>query len=103
MREILLTTDKVGEKLSNFKNLGPSDIVIGDRAFGTLAGISHLMSLGAGYILRLKAACFNIYDKDKNKLDLYEQLDGLEEGEAKDINVYCIIDHILTPLRICVL
>jgi hypothetical protein len=102
-REILLTTDKVGEKLSNFTNLGPSDIVMGDRGFGTLTGIRHLMSLEAGYILRLRAGCFNIYDKDKNKLDLYKQFDGLKEGEAKDINLYCIINGKLTPIRICAL
>lgn len=42
--EIKLTDEKTGEKLSNFEEMGWNDIIIGDRAYGTLKSIEYALS-----------------------------------------------------------
>ena len=59
-REFVITEEDTGEKLSNFTRLGSDDIVIGDRAYATLAGLSHLKKHGADYVLRLRGRAFNL-------------------------------------------
>jgi hypothetical protein len=39
MKEMRLTEAKRGEKLSNFERFGKDDLVIADRAYGTIGGI----------------------------------------------------------------
>jgi hypothetical protein len=51
---------KTGEKLSNFTELGEGDLVIGDRAYGTLPGIGYLMGSGSGYVLQLRGNAFSV-------------------------------------------
>jgi hypothetical protein len=88
-REFLITDmQETGEKLVNFKDIRPDDIVIGDRAYGTLLGISYLMSRQAGYVLRIRANCFSIYDQNKEKIDLLKRFSGLQEGETDETTVY---------------
>jgi hypothetical protein len=36
LRELQITDNKTGEKMRNFRRLGRSDVVVGDRAYGTL-------------------------------------------------------------------
>jgi len=67
----------VGEKLANFTKLGPQDIVIGDRAYGTLAGLEHLKKYGADYILRMRGLAFKVYDEKGSKIDLMQEFSGL--------------------------
>ena len=102
-REFLITDMKTGEKLVNFKNIGSVDIVIGDRAYGTLPGVGYLMSLNADYVLRVRANGFNIYGRNKEKLDLLEQFSGLQEGESGEFTGYCIINGRYEAVRICAL
>jgi hypothetical protein len=47
-----LTGNKIGEKISNFTCFGKNDIVIGDRAYGTLQGIEYLKKSLSGFVLR---------------------------------------------------
>ena len=103
VREFLITDMKTGEKLVNFKKIGKNDIVVADRAYGTLAGLTYLLSLEAGYVLRIRANGFNIYDQNKQKIDLLEQFAGLKEGETAEIAAYCIINNRHEPIRICAL
>jgi len=102
-REFLITDMKTGEKLANFKELGPEDIVIADRAYGTLPGVGYLMGLNAGYVLRLRANCFSIYGRNKEKLDLLGQFSGLREGESGEITAWCMINGQYEAVRICAL
>ena len=57
-REFHITEETTGEKLSNFTKLGEGDIVLGDRAYATLAGLSHLKARGSDYVLRLRGRAF---------------------------------------------
>jgi len=102
-REFLITDMKTGEKPANFKDIRPEDIVIADRIYGTLTGISYLKNLKAGYVLRLRAGCFNIYGGNKEKIDLLERFSGLKEGESGEIMAQCIINGRYEAVRICAL
>jgi hypothetical protein len=102
-RELLLTNNKTGEKLVNFKSFSEQDIVMGDRAYGTLKGISYLRSLKADYILRINSGKFNFYLEEGQRTSLFERLAYLKEGESADIRVKCLIDKHYQDIRICAL
>jgi hypothetical protein len=102
-REFLITDMQTGEKLVNFRDIRANDIVIGDRAYGTLPGAAYLMSLKADYILRVRAGGFSIYDHNKEKIDLLEQFSRLREGETAEITAYCVINDRYEPVRFCAL
>jgi hypothetical protein len=100
-REFIITDNKTGEKLANFKNLGRDDIVIGDRAYGTLPGIAYLKRHGAGYAVRVRARGFTVYDTKKQEIELLERFSGIKEGEYADSNGLCRINGSYEPVRIC--
>jgi hypothetical protein len=102
-REFLITDMQTGEKLVNFKDIRTNDIVIGDRIYGTLPGIAYLMSRHAYYVLRIRAGCFSIYDRNNEKIDLLEQFSGLQEGETAEITGYCKINDRYEQVRFCAL
>ena len=99
--ELLVTDNRTGEKLNNFKRFGRDDIVMGDRIYGTLKGISYLKEQGAGYVLRLRSGCFTMYNGRNQEIDLFKRLSGLKEGKLADITVKCIINNQYEPIRIC--
>jgi hypothetical protein len=103
-RELLVTDCKTGEKLANFKLLGKDDIVIGDRAYGTLPGLAYLKRMKAGYVLRVKGNHgITFYNGKKQKIDLLQRLSRLREGKTADIRARCVINGRYEPIRICVM
>lgn len=58
--EMNLTEAKEGEKLSRFNKIGEKDIIMADRAYGTIKGIEYAREKRADYIFRLKAKSFNV-------------------------------------------
>jgi hypothetical protein len=102
-RDFTITDEENGEKLTNFTKLGTDDIVIADRAYGTLKGIAHLKEYGADYILRLRGRAFNIYDKKGDKIDLMKEFSGLMSWEYGEITGWCVINGEKEPIRICAL
>jgi hypothetical protein len=102
-REFAVTSEKTGEKLSNFTKLGKDDIVIGDRAYGTLAGIAHLKKHEADYVLRLRGRAFNLYDEHGGKIDLMQVFSGLKPWKCGEITGWCSINGEKEPIRICAL
>ena len=102
-RELLVTDRKTGEKLANFTQFGKDDIVMGDRAYGTLLGIAYLRERNAGYVLRIKPRGFAVYDGKKRKTDLLKRFSRLKEGKTADITVQCLIGGRYEPIRICAL
>jgi hypothetical protein len=93
-----ITTNKVGEKLSNF-SLSKGDLVLADRAYGTAASILHCNECGADYILRMRANGLSLCDENGNKINLYEHMADVGIGN------YCCFaktkDNGLSPVRIC--
>ena len=102
-RELLVTDQKTGEKLTNFRHLGKNDIVVADRAYGNMPGVSYLHSLNAGYALRIQSRGLGnaLYDGKKQKIDLLKRLSRLKEGKITDINAQCVINGNYTPIRVC--
>jgi hypothetical protein len=47
MKELRRTDAKTGETLSNFEHFGKDDLVIADRAYGTIAGMAYLWGRGS--------------------------------------------------------
>ena len=102
-REFAISDEKTGEKLSNFTKLGPQDIVIGDRAYGTLAGREHLKKYGADYILRMRGLAFKVYDEKGSKIDLMQEFSGLRSWECGEITAWRVMNGEKEPVRICAL
>ncbi|MDR2717269.1 MAG: transposase, partial [Treponema sp.] len=100
-REFLITDMRTGEKLANFKQFGRNDIVMGDRIYGTLPGISYLRQRKAGYALRINSRGFTMYDGKYRKIDLLRRLSRLKEGKTADITGKCIINDRYEPFRVC--
>jgi hypothetical protein len=60
--ETKLTDYREGEKLNQYTEIQRGDIVVGDRAYGTLKSIEYALSRECDYALRLKANAFNLYE-----------------------------------------
>jgi len=102
-REFLITDRRTGEKPANFKHFGKDDIVMGDRAYGNLPGITYILQRKAGYALRINCRGFTLYDGKNRKIDLLSRLSRLKEGKTADIVGKCNINGRYEPFRVCVM
>jgi len=97
-----ITKEAVGESLINFE-FEKGDLVMGDRAYGTITGIEHCLDCGADYLLRLRTNCFNIYDADGKKIEILSVVKDLKYGESAEFTGYI---HRAKkgdiPVRVCV-
>ena len=100
--EAKVTDYETGEKLTNFEDIGQGDIVVGDRAYGTLKSIEYAVSKGADYVIRLKANAFNLYDEKGEKVDLAKKIRRMNGAAYKVFDVYYKVSGELKPTRICV-
>jgi hypothetical protein len=102
MKEFHLTGEEQGETLENFGKLGEGDIVVGDRGYGTRAGMEHARELGSDFVLRLRGGAFGVYDEAGRKRSIPRQFSGLKAGESGEY--WCYYrgeDGELRPLRLC--
>ena len=53
------------ESMTNFQSIQKNDLMVADRAYGTLTGMRYLEEHGAYYVLRLKAKAFNLYRRNE--------------------------------------
>ena len=76
--EQILTDASVGESMTNFQRIQKNDLMVADRAYGTVTGMRYLEEQGAYYALRLKAKAFNLYRRNEKgryvRFDLAEEL-----------------------------
>jgi len=100
-REFMITDLRTGEKLRNFKKFKKGDIVMGDRAYGTLPGIAYLLKSQADFILRVQSRCFPIFNSKNQQIDLFQRFSMLKEGKISEISAQCIIDDHYEPIRVC--
>jgi len=102
-REFAITDGETGEKLANFTKLGPQDIVLGDRAYCTLAGLEHLKEYGADYVLRMRGRAFNLYDEKGEKIDIMKEFSGLMPLRCGERTAWCDKKGEKEMVRICAL
>jgi hypothetical protein len=97
-----ITKEAVGESLTNFE-FEKGDLVMGDRAYGTITGIKHCLACGADYLLRLRTNCFNLYDDDGNKIERLAMVESLDYEESTEYTGYIhqAKDSDI-PVRVCV-
>ncbi|GHV56577.1 hypothetical protein AGMMS49579_21320 [Spirochaetia bacterium] len=101
MRELKVTDIKTGEALTNFTNIGKNDIIIGDRIYGSIPGMRYLKEQGSGFVLRLRARAFSVYNGQGRKISLLGRLKGLKAGESRSFEVWYLHEGKYVPLRIC--
>jgi hypothetical protein len=101
MVEMHLTGIKNGEKAANFGSFGANDIVIGDRAYGTLQSIEYLVSRGSGFVLRSRSDAFVVYTAQKTRVELADYFEGLAEHESGEVQLYYKFGASYRPIRIC--
>ena len=81
-----LTGIETGETIKNFSSIGSGDLIIGDRAYGTLSGVMWVEEHKADYIFRWKANSFTLYRKSENgELEKYDLTSDLQEWEENKI------------------
>jgi hypothetical protein len=91
--ETHLTNAKKGETLVNFSKIKSGDIVIADRAYGTITSIEHVLDYEADYIVRIRANAFNLYEQTGEKLDFREKIKDMKEGESAEYTLQRLDPH----------
>jgi hypothetical protein len=99
--EMQLSDIKQGERAGNFQCFGTGDVVIGDRAYGTIAGIEYLRGRGSDFVMRLRSRAFTVYTEGGERVELSDYFEGLGEGESGEVTVYYQAGEGYRPLRIC--
>lgn len=96
-----ITDVKVGESLVNFK-LKPGYLVIGDRAYSTIAGMEHCEKTGAEFILRMRKNGFTARSEKGEPIDLLGMLRSIGSEDCGDIRAFATnINGSKVPIRIC--
>jgi hypothetical protein len=77
------------------------DVVIGDRAYGTIQGMDYLRGRGCDFVFRLRSPAFTVYTAEGDKAELADCFEGLGEGEIGEVTVYYKAGDEYRPVRIC--
>jgi len=95
-----LTEQSTGESLKNFE-IKEKDLILADRAYGTITSIEHCLKSGGEFIIRIRNKSFNLYNEHGEKILLSDWLKTLG-NQAEEIIVYIKDSNKnLIPLRIC--
>jgi IS4 transposase len=100
--EMKLTDYREGEKLSHYAELYAGDIIVGDRAYGSIKSIEYAMEKGADYVLRLKSTAFNLYNEAGTQIDLKLKIEKMKQGAYKELKLHYKKQGKLQPVRLCV-
>ena len=93
-----ITSNKVGEKLSNFA-LSENDLVLADRIYSSNVAIEYCQQCNAQYILRARATGLRLCNRNGESFDIKKEVVKLENGE---LNSYIKTkENKLIPVRIC--
>lgn len=100
--QFIISRPDVGESFLNF-NVSEGDLFIGDRAYGRLKGLKHIVENGGDYIVRLKNKAFKVYRND-TEFSMLDEFSILAVGQIGDWDVVGKTND-GTPLsmRLCVI
>lgn len=76
-----------GERLDRYE-LSGREIVVADRAYGTVNGMEHVRKAGAGFVLRLRTNAFALYEADGTKIELLPHLRRLSAWEELSLDLF---------------
>ena len=95
-----ITTQSVGENLANFEP-GPNMLVLADRIYSTVNGMTHCLNSGADFVMRMRKNSFKACDADGGNLDLLPIFTGLKDGGYADFTVFAVNkEGVCVPVRI---
>ena len=95
-----LTEQSTGESLKNFE-IKEKDLIIADRAYGTITSIEHCLKSGGEFIIRIRNKSFHLYDEQGKKILFSDWLKTVG-NKAAEITVNIKDNNKnLIPLRIC--
>lgn len=104
MAEFHFTQASEGEKISRYETIQEKDIIIADRAYGTIKGMEYVVGKKADFLFRLKAKSFQLYTKDQKVFDLTAYLqENYEAGKFIDMPLFYKSGKKYQPVRICAL
>jgi hypothetical protein len=101
--EFKITDDKTGETLTNF-TARKGDLFLADRVYATKKGVSHCLSNGADFILRLRSGAFALFSPGGERIDLLALAKAAEPNAALDVPVCVDLSGCglgMRPLRVC--
>jgi len=98
-RTIEITGITEGEKLSRHM-IKSGDIVLGDRMYGSIKGMEHVLFGGGDFILRYRTKGFNVYDADKKKIDLLDDFKHLKPTESMSVECFYYHEGKKRPVRL---
>lgn len=100
--EFHFTEANEGEKISRYEAIQAKDIIIADRAYGTIKGMEYVIKKEADFLFRLKAKSFNLYTENKEPFDLTSYLqENYEAGKIIDLRLFYKSGKAYHPVRIC--
>jgi len=83
-----VTDNKIGESFRNFA-VKPGDLLLGDRGYAHLDGMSYIVDQSGDFIVRLACRSFSLFDRqDQYKIDLLKELESLRVGEVRAWRVF---------------
>ncbi len=84
--QFVVSRPDLGESFVNHK-INEGDLFIGDRAYGKLKGLRHVIKINGHFLARLKNKAFKIHDRNGDELNLLHELKPLCVGEVKDMDI----------------
>jgi hypothetical protein len=84
----MLVQDKHGngETFQKFEVV-PGDLLLGDRVYGTIPSIAHVLAAGGDVLVRMAWNLLPLHSADGTRFDLFGKLRGLEGTEVGDWDV----------------
>lgn len=100
--EFHFTEASEGEKISRYQSIKSKDIIIADRAYGTIKGMEYVSGKGADFLFRLRAKAFNLYTEKNELFELTEYLrENYEAEKIIDLKLFYKSGKEYHPVRIC--
>jgi len=96
-----ITEQSVGETLVNF-DIKQGMLVIADRIYSTVNGMSHCLDADADFVLRMRKNSFKACDANGKKLDSLKLFEKIETGGYADFAAFAQNKQgVRIPVRIC--
>lgn len=84
--QVNITDDTGGERLDRFQ-VGPGELIIGDRGYAHRRGLAHVVSQGGHFLVRTNWYNVPLQQRDGSCFDLFERLKPLKEHETAEFEV----------------
>jgi len=96
-----ITDQTVGETFCNFP-INKGDLVIGDRGYGSIRGINHVIDNGGHFLVRIRNKAFKLMTERNEEFILLDHFRKLEYGEIGDYEVlYNYSKNQYNKIRLC--